>query len=34
MTSTGGTEGVPALDEGRMPSLPAILLHASSEETQ
>ena len=33
MTYTAGTEGVPALDEGSMPSLPAILLRASSGET-
>ena len=32
MTYTAGNEGVPALDEGRMPSLPAILLRASSGE--
>ena len=34
MTSTAGAEGVPALDEGRMPSLPAILFHAGLGETQ
>ena len=33
MTYNAGTEGVPALDEGRMPSVPAILLHAGSGET-
>ena len=32
MTYAAGNKGVPALDERRMPSLPAILLRASSGE--